>query len=120
MRTVAAPAMTKAHRQLPVEAISPAMMMPPRPAPSGAPASRMVAPRPRSDLCIQMALSLPPAGMTPASVTPMPIRAMNMLRNPPAMPEAAVAAPQPTHDAVMTLRGPNLSISQPTGICMRA
>ena len=32
----------------------------------------MVAPRPRSDLCIQMALSLPPAGMTPASVTPMP------------------------------------------------
>ena len=80
----------------------------------------MVAPRPRSDLCIQMAFSLPPAGMTPASVTPMPSRAMNMLRKPPAMPEAAVAAPQPTQEAVMTLRGPNLSISKPTGICIRA
>ncbi|CAH0326690.1 hypothetical protein SRABI128_05501 [Microbacterium sp. Bi128] len=80
----------------------------------------MVAPRPRSDLCIQMAFSFPPAGMTPASVTPMPRRAMNMLTKPPARPEAAVAAPQRPQDAVFTLRGPNLSISQPTGICMRA
>jgi len=112
--------MTKDMRQLPVDAISQVMRMPPRPAPRGAPASRMVAPRPRSFLCIQIALSLPPAGMTPASVTPMPRRAMNMLRNPPAKPDAAVAAPQPMQEAVTILRGPNLSISQPTGICIRA
>ncbi|MCY1222404.1 hypothetical protein D9M72_344950 [compost metagenome] len=60
--TVPTPATIKAIRHEPSEAISHVMMMAPSAAPSGAPPSSSVAPRPRSFCVIQMALSLPPAG----------------------------------------------------------
>lgn len=115
-----APAMMNAHRQLPVAPISAANAIPPTAEPRGAPASRIVAPRPRSFSVRNTALSLPPAGMIGASVTPIRPRATAMVPMLGAMPERAVAVPHPVQAAVMSLRGPNRSMSHPAGICMAA
>ena len=86
------------------------MTNPPIPAPSGAPESKMVAPRPRSRAGIHVAFSFPPAGIMAASETPIAERATNRLEKLHASPDTAVAMPQPNAEAVINFLGPKRSI----------